>query len=291
MNYSISNELLSVAVQKNGIELCSIFNKRNQQEYMWQGNPEIWANHAPVLFPVVGMQKDGHTRINDFFYNMPKHGLIRGSDKPELIEETNSSLTFRFHWDEDSYRLFPFKFSFESTFLIGDNVITVTHKVTNLDDIELPYNFGEHPAFNCPLFEGEQYEDYHIELERTETSETHLINDKGLLTGETLPCLDNSNKIALHKKLFDRDALIFNDLRSRKASLVSKDHGPVLTVDFPGYPYLGIWAKPAAPFVCIEPWHGITDHVDSDHDFLKKDQLIILQKGTSRSHSYSITIH
>lgn len=291
MKYSISNDLLSVAVQKNGIELCSIFNKRNDKEYMWQGDPEIWANHAPVLFPVVGMQKNGETLIDGRFYAMPKHGLIRGSDKPELIEQTESSLTFRFSWDKDTLKLFPFKFLVDSVFVIKKNVLTVSHQVTNLDEKDLPYNFGEHPAFNCPLFEGEVYEDYHIELEKTENLKTFLINDEGLLTGESLPCLENSKTIALHKNLFDRDALIFKDQRSRKASLVSRNHGAVLTVDFPEFPYLGIWAKPAAPFVCIEPWHGVTEHKDSDQDFYKKEKLRILKPNESRTHSYSITIH
>ncbi len=291
MKYSISNELLSVAVQKNGLELCSIFNKHNRKEYMWQGNPDIWANHSPVLFPVIGLQKDGKTCIDGRFYHIPKHGLIRGSDKPELTNQAETSMRFRFSWDEETLQLFPFKFLIDSVFSLDGNRITISHQVTNLDTKELPYNFGEHPAFNCPLFEGEEYEDYYIGLEHVENSRTLLINNQGLLTGESLPCLDNSNTIPLHKHLFDRDALIFNDLRSRKASLVSKGHGPVLTVDFPEFPYLGVWAKPAAPFVCIEPWHGITDHVDSDHDFMKKEALRILAPDESRTHSYSITIH
>ena len=86
------------------------------------------------------------------------------------------------------------------------------------------------------------------------------------------------------------DALIFKDLKSRKVSLKSRKSNQVLTVNYYDFSYLGIWAKPNAPFICIEPWLGIADHENTDGDFLKKDGLISLPEGQVLTAQYSIEI-
>jgi galactose mutarotase-like enzyme len=96
--------------------------------------------------------------------------------------------------------------------------------------------------------------------------------------------------LPLRNDLFDNDALIFKTLKSRKVSLKSHPSNQILTVDYQDFNYLGIWAKPNAPFVCIEPWLGIADHENTDGDFLKKDGLIALPKGEIFIADYSIEI-
>jgi len=116
------------------------------------------------------------------------------------------------------------------------------------------------------------------------------VNKDGLIAKETLPFFDHSNIINLHPHIFDNDALVFKNLNSKKVSLKSKKSKQVLTVRFDDFPYLGIWAKPNARFVCIEPWLGIADSVDSDRDFEHKEGLVKLQPKETFTASYFISV-
>lgn len=290
MSYSLNTPTLSIEITKTGIELCSIKSKATGKEYMWQGNPDIWESHAPVLFPIIGALKNGETTYNGKAYRIPKHGLIRNSNKVKLTKKTENSLTFLLKWDEESLNLYPFKFEIEVTYKIIENTIEISHLITNHDDKTMLYSVGGHPAFNCPLFDGEAYEDYFLEFEREETDSTWLLNSNGLTTGETKPILENSTVLSLHKNLFDDDALIFKNLNSKKVALKSRISGEILSVQFNDFNYLGIWAKPNAPFVCIEPWLGITDSEHSDQNLETKEGLLRLEPQQSELKNYSITI-
>ena len=48
--------------------------------------------------------------------------------------------------------------------------------------------------------------------------------------------------------------------------------------------------EPSAPFVCIEPWLGIADSVDTNQNFEEKEGLLKLAPGESDQKNYSITI-
>lgn len=291
MNYSLNTQNLSIEVTKTGIELCSIKSKKSGQEYMWQGDPAIWGSHAPVLFPIIGALKNGECFYEGTSYRIPKHGLIRNSNKVELVEQTEHSLRFRLKWDEESLKLYPFKFEIEITYTIEENTIQVSHHITNLDEKIMLYSVGGHPAFNCPIDDNEKYEDYYLEFEEAETDATWLLDSDGLVTDTTVPMIEQSNRLELHKNLFDNDALIFKNLKSRKVSLKSSVSGSVLTMSYDDFDFLGIWAKPGAPFVCIEPWLGITDHTNSNQDFVTKERLLQLEPDKSTTKTYSITIN
>ena len=137
---------------------------------------------------------------------------------------------------------------------------------------------------------GEAYTDYSMQFQYPETVESWLLNDDGLITDHSVPMLENSATLRLHGRLFDDDALIFRNLNSNHTTLRSDVSGGILRVDFHEFPYLGIWAKPNAPFVCIEPWHGIADLESSNRQFLSKEKLRIVEAETEETLSYSITI-
>ena len=130
----------------------------------------------------------------------------------------------------------------------------------------------------------------YLEFEKEENAATTLLSANGLISDQTKPILKNTKTLPLTTDLFNNDALIFKDLKSRKVSLKSHKSNQVLTVHFADFSYLGIWAKPNAPFVCIEPWLGIADNENTDGDFLKKDGLICLPKGEIFEAKYSIEI-
>tara|TARA_R110000868_G_scaffold306734_3_gene568134 strand:- start:65323 stop:66201 length:879 start_codon:yes stop_codon:yes gene_type:complete len=290
MNYYLDTPTLSIEVTETGIELCSIKSKASGKEYMWQADPEIWGSHAPVLFPIIGALKNGSTFYNSEEYKIPKHGLVRHSNKVRLIEQTEDTLKFRLKWDEESLKIYPFKFELEVSYSIIGSTIQVTHFITNHGENTMLYSVGGHPAFNCPFHEGESYEDYFLAFEEPETDHTWLLDSKGLTTGETKPILENTRELPLHKNLFNNDALIFKNLSSRKVSLKSRKSGEVLSVHINDFDYLGIWAKPNAPFVCIEPWLGITDSANSNQNIETKEGLLTLEPHQSEWKTYSINI-
>ncbi len=290
MKHSISNSHLQVSVVSKGAEISSIKSQKTGKEYMWDANPDIWNSHAPVLFPAIGSFKNEECTINNTVYKIPKHGFIRHNNAIVLKSRTDDELNFQMEYSEQTLLMFPYKFRFNITFQLQDNQLLVSHRVENLDTAAIFFSLGAHPGFKCPVHEGETYDDYYLEFEKEENASTTLLSSNGLLSDQTKPILKNTNILPLRNDLFNNDALIFKDLKSKKVSLKSRKSNTVLTVSYHDFSYLGLWAKPNAPFVCIEPWLGITDHENTDGDFLKKEGLISLPKGQVFTAQYAIEI-
>lgn len=290
MNFTIKSSELSVDVNPIGMELCSIRSNSTNFEYLWQADPAIWKGSAPVLFPIIGVLKDGFTKIGGNKYQIPKHGLVRNSSKPKLVKSTSNYLIFRYSSDEETLENYPFNFQFEIVFTLEGKTLSVEHFITNQGNETMLYSLGAHPAFNCPLHPGEKYEEYFLEFPFLETDSTYLVKENGLIRQETEPMLDNSKLIRLSGNLFDNDALIFKHLKSREVTLKHQSKGAVLSVKFDDFDYLGIWAKPGAPFVCIEPWLGIGDNVDTNQKFEEKEGIIQLPPLQTDVKKYTITI-
>jgi galactose mutarotase-like enzyme len=290
MTHQLENLDLSVKLNECGIELSSIKSISSGIEYLWQGNPAIWQGQAPVLFPIIGALKEGFTLIDGQKYSMPKHGIVRNSSKPTLKSRTANSLLFSLIWDEESLKHYPFKFELEIEFILNEKTLAVSHKITNHGHETMLYSIGGHPAFNCPLLDGEEYEDYLLEFSQAETDSTWEVEDTGLIGLNQKLVLDNTNTLPLHKHLFDDDALIFKHLKSREVKLKHKTKGTVLSVQFDDFDYLGIWAKPGAHFVCIEPWLGIGDSTNSNQKFEEKEGILRLEPHQNDVKTYSITI-
>ena len=197
---------------------------------------------------------------------------------------------FRFTWDQESLQNYPFKFELDMVFTLLEKTLIVKHIVTNLGNEDMPYSVGGHPAFNCPLNEGEEYEEYSLEFEYKETDSTWMVEPDGLIGLDQRLVLDNTKTLHLHRHLFDDDALIFKNLKSREVKLCHNTKGAILSMKFDDFDYLGIWAKPGAPFVCIEPWLGIGDSSDSNQVFADKEGLLFLEPKQSETKSYSITV-
>lgn len=290
MNFTLQSADLSVEVNPIGIELSSVKSLTTGLEYIWQGNPAVWSGQAPVLFPIIGALKEGFTRIEGKKYAMPRHGIVRNSSKPILKHQTTDSLLFGLTWDEDSLTIYPYKFELEIEFKLTDKKLEVIHKITNHGKETMLYSIGAHPAFNCPIQEGHGYEEYYLEFSELETDSTWEVEPSGLIGFDQTLVLNNTKKLPLHRHLFDEDALIFKHLKSREVTLKHIESGPILSVSFDDFDYLGIWAKPGAPFVCVEPWLGIGDSTDSNQNFEEKEGILKLGAEESVIKSYSISI-
>ncbi|WP_332039466.1 aldose 1-epimerase family protein [Salegentibacter sp.] len=288
--YQIKNEFLSIAVNPVGAELSSIKNLETGIEHLWQGNPKIWASQAPNLFPVIGVLKNGEYTFEDRTYKMPKHGFVRYNENIQLISETKNELVFELQFSEESLQQYPFKFIYQIAFKLNGKSLEVSHKVSNLDKKPMYFSIGGHPAFNAPISLNEDYEDYYLEFDRKMDLRTYLLNDEGLVSKKTKGILDNENKIWLKKDLFEDDALIFKNIPSTKVALKSKISGSVLSVEYPDFKNLGIWAKPGAPYVCIEPWLGIADVEGTDQNLKNKEGIEQLEPGKIYQADYVINI-
>lgn len=286
---TIQNSFFKISVTKIGAELCSLFSKSKNIEFMWQANPSIWGSHAPVLFPIIGCLKNGEFLFEDNSYSVPKHGFIRNNATLEsnILEE--NCIEFRSKYTEESLKNYPFKYEFILRYILQEDGVKVEHTIINHDTQNpIYFSLGGHPGFNCPFFENENYEDYYIEFEVPETDETWLVSKAGLIENESIPFLNNSKTLPLHPEIFAKDALIFKNLKSNTIALKSKNHSIALKMDVSEFEYLGVWAKPNAPFVCIEPWLGISDSVSTNQDFTKKEGIQRLEGGDTKVISFDI---
>jgi len=97
--------------------------------------------------------------------------------------------------------------------------------------------------------------------------------------------------LTLSRELFANDVIILQGLQSSKLTLKSARSTKKVTVEFPGFPYLGIWHKEGnAPFVCIEPWYGIPDFAGSVEPIADKKGIMLLEPGQQFRCSYSIIV-
>ncbi|WP_242205784.1 aldose 1-epimerase family protein [Aestuariivivens insulae] len=290
--HTLKNDKLEITIKQIGAELCKIKSAKHNTNFMWDGNPNIWNGISPVLFPIIGALKDGSYNFNGADYKLPKHGFIRHNENMLLDKKNSNSLIFKLGYNEALLKMYPFKFEFYISYLLKDNTLEVTHTVKNRDNKTIYFSVGGHPAFKCPVFDDETYNDYKLELEHNETAKRHLINlENGLIADNTEPVFNDSNIIKLRHDLFDNDALVFKNLRSRKVTLMSNKYGAILTVSYPDFPYLGIWAKPEGDFVCIEPWLGIADSETTNQDFKTKEGILTLVPNKLFKASYTIEIN
>lgn len=290
MHYTIESESLQVQVKLKGMELSSIRSKTTKLEYLWQGDATIWSGQAPVLFPIIGALKGGKTTHLGQQYALPKHGFVRNSDDIKLVQQQPDHLVFRLDSNSETLDVYPFSFALEVRFQLWGKCLEVSHKVFNLDSGDMYYSIGGHPAFNCPLLPGERLEDYLIEFPEKENDSTWMITSEGLIGEKGELVLNDTKEIPLHAHIFDQDALIFKHLKSREVSLSHRKRGPVVKMEFEDFDYLGIWAKPGAPFVCLEPWLGIADSVHHSGHLAEKEGIRKLAPGKTETKSYRIWI-
>ena len=264
MKFILENRNIKITASTFGGELNSLISKKDNTEYLWNGDEKYWKYHSPILFPIVGKVLNNKYRAEGNEYELPQHGLARTREFT-MIEKDDSHIVFELLWSEDTLKLYPYKFSLRLTYELLDNGIKVGYTVKNLDNKEIYFSIGGHPAFMCPLFNDEKFEDYYFEFNKKEnTGVMELDADKGYFTGKTKEFLNNSNIINLNLELFKYDALVFSNLTSNLITLKSNKNNKELTMDFTGFPYLALWTKPTgAPFICIEPWYGHADY----HDF------------------------
>ncbi len=275
MIYSISNDILNIAIAEKGAELQSIIHTEYGIEYLWSGDAKFWGKKSPVLFPVVGTLKNNNYEYKDRKYNLGRHGFARDMNFT-VTAHTDDAITFTLTEDENTLQKYPFHFRFSLRYAVQENQLHITYITENVNDAEIFFSVGGHPAFKVPLIEGTAFEDYYLAFAEIEDAGRWPLSADGLIEGFTIPVLDNTNILPLTKALLYEDALVFKHLRSKNISLLSHKTLHGLKLDFDGFPFLGIWNAKDADFVCIEPWCGIADSVHATGKLEEKEGIIVL---------------
>ena len=283
--------MLKIQTKKLGAELTSV--QYNGKEMMFQGAQVIdsngniyWKRQAPILFPIVGQLKNSQTQIEGEIYEMSQHGFARDMDFEE-ISRTENEHHYMLKYNEETLKKYPYKFELHVIYEIKGDTLTVTYKVKNIDDKTIYFGLGGHPAFNCDYSNGE----YEIVFSENEDKIVFLKLKNGLIDTEKAQNILQDNKIYLKEDTFDNDAVIMKNLKSNKVILQNHEtNQKILELDFTGFPYLALWSKKGAPFVCIEPWQNTADRIDSTQIYKDKENIIELLKDKEYKCEFKIKI-
>ena len=268
-------------IQTQGAQIAS-FRGADGQERIWQADPAVWAQHAPVLFPVCGSVRDGRILIDGEAYPMTKHGFTREPDF-EVFQAGEDYVDLVMTATDQTRNMYPFDFAFHVTYRLFENGYTTTFLIENRSDRVMPRCVGGHPGYIVPMEAGAKYTDYQIIFEQKENGINSLAPGGYLIDGEEqLKDLQDGRILPLNHALFDeRDALVFAGLNSRSVDLVHRESGRGLRFEFPKMEVLAIWSMPKknADYVCLEPWHGMPGRAQDSDNFEDKPYVTMLEPG------------
>lgn len=282
-SHTLHGDGISAVIVGQGAELISL-SDADGLEFLWQAGP-AWRRHSPVLFPIVGRLKGDQLRHGGQTYPMTQHGFAR--DKPfAWAERGPRSCTLVLTDDAQTRTHYPFAFRLAVSYAL-DHQLSVTFEITNTGEETLPASIGAHPAFNWPLLPDLPKDAYRLTFADDEQAPIRRLKE-GLLLPAGQPTPVEGNTLALSERLFDDDAVIL-DRPASSSVLYSAGPGPAIEMSWHGFNELGIWSKPGgAPFLCIEPWHGIATPVDFDGDFADKPGVMLIKPGAKRVLGYQV---
>jgi galactose mutarotase-like enzyme len=284
---TIAGGALTARINPFGAELWSLTDGEGR-EYMTNADPAFWTGHAPLLFPIVGALNGGTYQLNGRTYALRKHGFARTS-RFELAERGTERVRIRLRESVKTRTDYPFAFQLDVEFALAGSTLTVAVTVHNAGRKPMPFSFGFHPAFAWPLPDGGPKEAHRVIFAQDEPEPIRRIDPvTAMLLPDPEPSPVVGNVLRPEARLFEKDALIWDRLNSR--ALAFAGDGVAIDIAFPDCPDLGIWQKPGAPFLAIEPWHGFNDPQDFEGDFRAKPGIVVLAPGAQRSFRMDVTV-
>ena len=282
----IKNDHLEVTISEKGAELQSL--QLNGFEYLWQADSNYWAKHSPVLFPIIGELKDGKYIFADKEYHLPRHGFARDHIF-EATQTADTTVIFTLRSSAETLTVYPFQFIFQVQYEIKEQTLYCSYIVQNVDDKEMYFSVGGHPAFRVPLNDQLQYDDYILAFDK-DTFLKRFLLDNGLTKNDTETIALDDKKLQLKSSLFYNDAIVLKHIDSYQIKLYSDKDPHGLNFKFEGFPYFGIWAAKDAPFVCLEPWCGIADNQDHNHQLKNKEGINQLAAGAKWKRTWAVEL-
>jgi galactose mutarotase-like enzyme len=272
------------------VELSKSSPETVKKSIFWDVNEAFWNRVSPILFPLVGKVKNNRYHVLGSEYELPQHGFARNSEF-QLLESTSNFCKLILSHSTETLKVYPFEFQLIVEYTMLENGIQIKNTVVNpSSQQDLFYSIGAHPGFqlHAPL------EEYSIELFDLNGQpfagdfvlQRHLIH-QGLYTGETELVEFKNGRLDLDYNLFQSDAIVF---KHEEIGGISVFRGMELLVNLTckTAPFWGIWTKPGAPFLCLEPWNGIADHVNHNGNFLEKEGVLKVRPQMSEVFEYQI---
>ena len=276
----LSNNQIKATFSTKGAELISVV--KDGQEKIWIGEPDVWAAHAPFLFPICGGLKDDKFIYEGKEYNLQKHGYIRFVEF-EVESHSDTKLVFLHQWNDETLKQFPFHYELRVIYTLEGTALKVDYNVKNLDETDMYYSVGAHEGYYCP----EGIEEYSIIFDKPEDLDSNILKGN-LLEYNAINDGKNTNELPLKYEYFAVDALVFLNLKSRKVSLKNRKTGEEIGLEFEDHDFFLLWTKPGAKYICLEPWCGCQDFVDSDYDFKNKKGIIRLSGKEENTKTHRI---
>jgi galactose mutarotase-like enzyme len=285
---SLKNDRFLAKISYIGAEILSLYDHQAEQEYMWQRDPAVWEGSAPICFPIVCALKEDHYLYEGQSYKMGKHGIVRRAEY-ELIDHCDTHCILMVKSTKSSMLSYPFEFELHLKFELTHQGLRVAYIVHNKGMKDMPFSLGYHPAFNVDL---EKYPmgDYQISFSEKENLDLYGIDQEGCFFHKMKDYLKSEKLITLTTDIFKGDALIFKNIKSKEVSLIRKNSNWKLTMETGGAPHLGLWAKPAAAYVCIEPWYNVPDDQSGTSCLFEKEGMMRLGSEEVFESYYEIKI-
>ncbi len=292
MIYSIENEQLKVSVNSAGAQLYSLYSKKSETEYLWQGDPNYWSGRAYNLFPFIGRMYQGIFLYDGKEYTSRSHGLARYFEFT-LENQTENSLVFLFTDNEETHKEYPFAFEFRVFFTLEGAVLTTRYEVLNTDTRTLLCAFGGHPGINIPFGKG-VFEDYYLEFPQKKAVTRQLLDKtNSFMADKSVPYeLVDGVKIPLRHELFVHDAVILEDTCGEVAIKCDGENRYV-SMKYSDFKFIGFWQvnNPTAPYVCLEPWSALPAVDGKIVDLETKPHMTSVGVGEKAEISFTLEIH
>lgn len=288
MEYVISNADIQAIISPIGAELQSLV--KEDVEYLWDGTAKYWPERAPILFPFVGRLTDGKYILNGKKQEMSIHGFARKLPFT-VIKQEQKSITFELKDSEETYSSYPYHFSLIVEYTIKKGGIEILYRVKNQSEQTMYFGIGGHPGFKVPLEEGLSFSDYYLEFGGNCCPDRIGHTKTCFLSGENTKVILKENRLKMHHKMFDDDAIVFQNMAD-SVTLKSDNGKRKVTVSYPNMPYLGLWHTPKteAPYICIEPWSSLPSRQGVVEEFQYKCDLIRLKVEGTYENKWSIAI-
>ena len=268
MLITLSNTKISASINTIGAELSRL--EKNNKNYIWTIDEDFWNRTSPILFPIVGRLKNDTYRFKNKTYPLQRHGFARNFDF-KIENKTENSALFSLVSTTETLLQFPFEFELKMEYRLTENGLEITYFVCNKSDEVMPFSIGAHPAFAID----HAFDNYSLVFNQSEKMISYQLKNEQF-DGSIREIEAKNGKINLDYSLFEQDALVFKELKSNEITLQHKNEF-VLKMSFEGFPYLGIWTKPNAPFLCIEPWCGLADNLNHNGSIEEKEGINFLQ--------------
>lgn len=285
---TIQNDELSVTVSLMGAQIRSMMD--GSREYIWQADPTVWANSAPVLFPICGRLNGNYYLYKGKRYDMEIHGFAR-SRRFQVESLDSDRMTLLLVSDQRTKAQYPFAFEFRVRFVLERKSLHVTYETVNTGEENMYFSFGGHEGYACP----EGVEAYELVFPEDETITRHLLRN-GFLYGDTEEIHLEDHRLALDYREFERCTYVFRGLNSRRVILAPRGNDghdkvrPSLCVEFAGFPVLALWTLQDRKYLCIEPWCGSSENEHTESRLEEKPGILMLEAGERLERTHTISV-